>query len=57
MPHDLISNLNLAAGRLIEGVLLMSADHPCAMALILAGLAGAAGAVLLDTLTVGPRRR
>ena len=48
MLNVVVSNGNAIAGRMLAGMLTMSLDHPFLLCAILAGLAGAAFAVLID---------
>ena len=53
MMNTIVSSGNIIAGRMVAGVLAMSLDHPFALCAIMAALAGASCAVLLDV--VGSR--
>ncbi len=54
MLNNAVSIGNMAASRMLTGVLALSLDHPLMLCAILAGLAGASGAVLVDAVAKRP---
>lgn len=53
MRDTVVAAGNMVMGRMISGMLALSLDHPVVLCAILAGLAAASGAVLVDA--VGKR--